>query len=295
MSRQETFALLKSAAMKCNRYNVPRLGASLAYYALLSMAPLLILLVAIGGLVLNRSTAEHNLLQQAQDIVGPAGAKTLRSVIDNAHHARSGIFASIVAVATLFFGASGVFTELRDSLNTIWDAKVNDSSGWNAMLWQRIVAFGMILALGFLLLLSLLLSTILGVVEKFLGGLLPLHWATLGEISNLIFSLLAMAVLFALIFKFVPAVPIDWKDVVVGALVTSLLFSVGRGLLALYLRTAAVGSTYGAAGSLVALVVWVYYSAQIFFYGASLTRIYADTYGSYANRREAKLGRAAAL
>ncbi len=217
-------------------------------------------------------------------MVGPSAAKAIQSVLENAQQKSSGIIASIIALVTLMFGASGVFVELRDSLNTIWDAPPSPSSTWRNLIWQRIVSFGMVLALGFLLLVSLVLSATLAVVTKFFQGYLPLSAAIWGEVANFIVPLLAISVLFALIFKFVPEVPIHWRDVVIGAVATAILFEIGKALLALYLATAAVGSTYGAAGSLVAFVVWVYYSAQIFFFGAVFTQVYANTVGSHSTR-----------
>lgn len=294
MTKNEAYELVKVAAIKWNAHNAPRLGAALAYYSLLSLAPLLILVVAICGAVFTHRTAEQDILRQAQQLVGDSGAKTLQSLIDNTHHAKSGLIASAVAIVTLFFGASGVFVELRDSLNLIWDVPENGSSLRGAV-WQRLVSFGMVLALGFLLLISLLLTAALGLVEKFFAGFLPVHAAIVGELANAGFLLVAIAALFALIFKFVPEARIAWRDVVVGAAATAALFMIGRGLLALYLATAGVGSTYGAAGSLVALVVWVYYSAQIFFFGAVFTKVYADRFGSRTSGpvSNAALGRAA--
>jgi membrane protein len=278
----EALSLLRAAGSKWNACNAPRLGASLAYYTLLSLAPLLILLVAICGLVFTRSAAESNLFRQLQTVLGHSEAEALRVVFTSAHHIGSGAIASAIAIATLFFGASGVFVELRDSLNLIWDAPGGAWHGWRSMVTQRLTSFVAMLALGFLLLLSLVMSTVLGVIGRFFGGLVPAGAAIGGEVLNLIVSPLAVAVLFALIFKFVPDVPIGWRDVVVGAVVTSILFGLGRALLSFYLATAGVGSAYGAAGSLVALVAWVYYSAQIFFFGAILTRVYADSHGSRA-------------
>ena len=271
--------LVKETAVKWSDNNAPRLGASLAFYTLLSLAPLVILVVAICGLFLSRTTAEQDLLGQARQLVGYSGADTLRAMVDNAGHGSSGIIASTIAIITLIFGASGVFVELRDSLNTIWDVKLT-SGGVKTFVVRRLVTFGMVLALGFLLLVSLLISAVIGIVEHYFMRFLPVGTALVGEVSNVILSLAAITILFALIFKFVPDAPIDWRDVGIGALVTALLFTVGRGVLALYFATAGVGSTYGAAGSLVALVVWVYYSAQIFFFGAIFTRVYADRYGS---------------
>jgi membrane protein len=249
---------------------------------LLSLAPLLILLVAICSIVFTRSAAESNLLEQLQHIVGSSTANTLRTIFDSTRHRGSGAIAGAAAVLILLFGASGVFVELRDSLNLIWDAHSAAWSGWREIIVQRLTSFAAVLALGLLLLASLIVSAALGVIARFFGGLVPAGAAIGGEVLNLIVTPLGIAALFALIFKFVPDVPIAWRDVVVGAIVTSILFSLGRAVLSFYIRTAGVGSAYGAAGSLVALIVWVYYSAQIFFFGAILTRVYADTHGSRA-------------
>jgi len=286
MTFKDFVALLKSAAAKWSKHNAPRLGAALAYYTLLSLAPLLILVVAICGLVLSKSAAERDLLGQVQNVIGYSGAKTVQMLIDNTHQASTGVFATVVALITLMFGASGVFVELRDSLNTIWDAPRRESSTWRDLILQRLVSFGMVLSLGFLLLVSLLLTAGIAITEKFFGGFVPFHFALFGQILNTIVSVTAIALLFALIFKFVPDLPIRWREVAVGAIATAILFSLGKYLLALYLATAGVGSTYGAAGSLVALIVWVYYSAQIFFFGAVFTRAYADRLGPPAAKTE---------
>lgn len=286
MTFKDFLALSKSAAAKWSAHNAPRLGASLAYYTLLSLAPLLVLIVAICGLVLSKSEVERDLLRQVQSVFGYAGVKTIKMLIDNTHQASTGVVATVVALVTLLFGASGVFIELRSSLNTIWDAPPRESSNWWDVILQRLVSFGMVLSLGFLLLVSLLLTTAIGLVEKFFGQLVPVHFVLFGEILNAVFSVVAIALLFALIFKFVPELPIRWREVAVGAVATAILFTLGKYLLALYLATAGVGSTYGAAGSLVAMVVWVYYSAQIFFFGAVFTRAYADRLGSSAAKTE---------
>lgn len=283
-SRKAALQLLQATFKKWSDHNAPRLGAALAYYTLLSIAPLLILIVAICGLVFDRNTAEGQLVDQVGAVAGYATAKTLKSLIDNAHHTGTGVFASAIALVTLFFGASGVFMELRDSLNIIWDAPPSRSSGWRGLIGQRLASFGMVLALGFLLLMSLILSTVLTATEKLFHGYLPVGTAIWSEVTNFVILLVAVSVLFALIFKFVPEVPIAWRDVTIGAIATAVLFDIGKALLALYLGTAAVGSTYGAAGSLMAFVVWVYYSAQIFFFGAVFTKVYADAVGSWAHR-----------
>ena len=287
MTTKDWIGLIKSAADKWSERKAPRLGASLAYYTLLSLAPLMILIVTIVGVVFGEKTAESEVLVQARELVGMNGANTLKMLIDNAHHPGTGIFASIVAIVTLLFGASGVFVELRDSLNEIWDAPPAKSSSWRSLVWQRVASFGMVLAVGFLLLVSLVLTAAFAVIEKFFTGFVPID-AVILEVINFVLSSIAIGVLIALIFKFVPEVPIGWRDVMVGAGATAVLFIVGKSLLALYLSTAGVGSTYGAAGSLVALVVWVYYSAQIFLFGAIFTRVYALAYGTKRNGNPAR-------
>lgn len=274
--------MLKSTALKWSDHNAPRLGAALAYYMLLSIAPLVILVVAVCGIVFNRTVAQRELLLEIQGIAGNAAANTVHILLENARHAGSGSIATAVALITLLFGASGVFVELRESLNTIWNAPRRRSPAWRNLVWQRLVSFAMVLALTLLLLTSLIISAAFTMAGEFFHGLIPVHSAITGQSLESIISFAAIWALFTLIFKFVPDVPIAWRDVWIGAGVTALFFTVGKFLLALYIGTAGVGSTYGAAGSLVALVVWVYYSAQIFFFGAEFTRVYADSFGSHS-------------
>ncbi len=275
-----TKQLLVSTYTRWSRLNAPRLGASLAYYALLSMAPLSILIVAICGLAFGKAESEQYVVDQASNLSGASGAAAVKTLIENARQSGTGIFATTIALITLFFGASGVFVELRNMLSTAWDVPEENNAGIRELIWQRVIAFGMILGLGFLLLASLAFSAVFAFLEKFAKDLIPLPAAVTGEIVNVVVSLVGMSALFALIFKFVPGVPIAWRDVGIGGIVTAVLFVAGRFLLELYLSTSAVASAYGAAGSLVALVVWVYYSAQIFFFGAVFTRVYAELLGS---------------
>lgn len=284
MTAKEALELFKSAGSKWNYYNAPRLGAALAYYTLLSLAPLLILLVTVCALVFNQAAAERDLLTDIRDLVGFPEAEAVKTFLESAHHATNGLVAATAAVLTLLFGASGVFVELRDSLNLIWDAPKPKSSAWRDMVVQRLVSFVMIFALGVLLVASLILNAGEAAIEKSFAVVARFHAALLTQIGEHAVSLLALAALFALIFKFVPTVRIRWRDVIAGAVLTAILFEIGKVLLGFYIGTAAVGSAYGAAGSLIVLVVWVYYSAQIFFFGASFTRVYADTYGSHRGR-----------
>jgi membrane protein len=267
--------LLKETFNRWRDHQAPRLGASVAFYTLLSLAPLLILTAAVIALVFSKETAHQDLVAQARQMMGTRGADIVNSLLANAQQPSSGIFASIVAFLILLFGASGVFIELRGALNTIWEVKAQANAGWKGMLKDRLFSFGMVLSIGFLLLVSLLLSAALAFIGKFFGQLVPIPPALL-EAANFVLSFAVITVLFALMFKFVPAVQISWRDVRVGAIGTALLFTIGKFLLGLYLGKASVGSAYGAAGSLVAMIVWVYYSAQIFFFGAEFTRVYSD-------------------
>jgi membrane protein len=269
--------LLKETFNRWKRHQAPRLGASLAFYTLLSLAPLLILTAAVIALVFSKETVHRELVDQARQMMGARGADIVNSLLANAQRPSSGILASLIASLTLLFGASGVFIELRQALNTIWEAKPETGTGWKSMLKERLFSFGMVLSIGFVLLVSLLLSAALAFFGKFFGHLVPIPPAVL-EAANFVLSFAVITVLFALMFKFVPAVHISWRDVRIGAIGTALLFTIGKVLLGLYLGKASVGSAYGAAGSLVAVIVWVYYSAQIFFFGAEFTRVYSDSH-----------------
>ncbi len=277
MGIRNSVSLLKDTFNKWSDHNATRLGAAVAFYTLLSFAPLLVLLAALAALIFSKQEAQNGLIEQARQMIGARGADTVKSLLENAQKPSSGVFASIVAFVTLLFGASGVFTELRDALNTIWDATPKNSSGLMGMLRQRLFSFGMVLSVGFLLLASLVISAGLALIGKYFGGLVPLPAAVL-EAINFLVSFAVITVLFAFMFKYVPAIHVAWRYVWIGATGTALLFSIGKLLLGLYLGKASVGSAYGAAGSLVAMIVWVYYSAQIFFFGAEFTRVYADAH-----------------
>lgn len=281
MTARTLVALGRSAFAKWNYHEAPRLGAALAYYTLLSTAPLMVLIVAICSLAFDQSTAEQGLLHHIQPLIGTEGTTTIKLLLESAHQRGSGILATGLALLTLLWGASSVFVELRSSLNTIWGLPRSSSSLWS-IVTERLASFAMVLALGVLLLLSLLLSTAFTVFETFFSEFVPLHAALWSEVANVMVTLFATAFLCSLIFRYVPDARIALRDVAIGAVVTSILFTIGKALLALYIGTAAFGSTYGAAGSLVAFVVWVYYSSQIFLFGAVFTRVYADAFGSHA-------------
>jgi membrane protein len=277
MNIKTGIGLLEDTFKKWKAHNAPRMGASVAFYSLLSFAPLLILIAAVIALVFTKETAHKDLVDQARQMMGNRGADIVDSLLANAQKPSAGIVASVIAFLTLLFGASGVFIELRAALNTIWDAKPQTDAGWKGMLKDRLFSFGMVLSIGFLLLVSLILSTALAFIGTFFEQVVPVPPAVL-EAVNFVVSFAVISVLFALMFKFVPAAHIAWRDVLIGAIGTALLFTIGKFLLGLYLGKASVGSAYGAAGSLVAFIVWVYYSAQIFFFGAEFTRVYSDAH-----------------
>jgi membrane protein len=275
MSAKDLLSIVKTTFTAWNKHEAPRLGASLAFYTILSLSPLVIIVVAVGGLIFSRSTAETHILSQVQGMIGPDGGKAVESMLANAQKPAAGILGTIVGLLSLLFGASGVFTELRSALNVIWEVKPEATSGIVALVRERFFSFGMVLSIGFLLLVSLVLSTVLAAVGKFFGGLLPVPAGIL-EVANFLLSYIGVAALFGLIFKFVPEAKVRWTNVWLGACVTAMLFTIGKTLIGLYLGKSSVGSTYGAAGSVIVVIVWVYYSAQIFFFGAEFTHAYAE-------------------
>jgi membrane protein len=255
------------------------MGAALAYYAVFSMAPLLILVIAIAGLVLGKAAAEGELVGQIGGLVGEGGAQALQEMIARASSPKAGVVASVVSVVTITLGATGVFGQLQHALNRIWNTPPPKRSGLGVQVRKRVVAFGMILGIGFLLLVSLALSAALAAVHDLLEEHLPLLGAVLPTL-NFLLSFGLITTLFALIFKVLPDVDMWWRDIWPGAAVTALLFTIGKTLIGLYLGRAGATSVYGAAGSFVLLLLWVYYSAQILFVGAEFTEVYSRRYGS---------------
>ncbi len=258
---------------------VPRLGASLAYYTIFSIAPLLVIAIAIAGLVLDPGEVQQAVLTQMGGLVGPDGAELIKTMLESAQKPATGLLAAGLGVITLLFGALGVFGQLQDALNTIWEVKPKPGRGLRGVMQDRLLSLSMVLVVGFLLLVSLVVSTGLSAVGGLVGGLLPQSEFFL-SLVNFVISFLVITLLFALMFKYLPDAQIDWRDVGVGAAITALLFTVGKQLIGLYLGNAGVTSSYGAAGSLVVLLLWVYYSSQIFLLGAEFTQVYANQLGS---------------
>src|SRR5580704_4437184 len=286
MYRKAAFSLLKKTFSAWNRHEAPRLGAALAFYTILSLSPLVIIVVALAGLIFSRSTAQAHILSQVQGMIGPDGGRAVESMLANAQRPAAGILGTIVGLISLLFGASGVFTELRSALNLIWEVTPEKTSGVVGLLRERFFSFGMVLSIGFLLLVSLVVSTVLAAIGKFFGGLLPVP-SPVVAVLNFFLSYLGVAVLFGLIFRLVPEAKVRWRNVWLGALVTALFFSIGKTLIGMYLGKSSVGSAYGAAGSVIVVIVWVYYSAQIFFFGAEFTHVYGERLSPAAETSDA--------
>jgi membrane protein len=279
MKFKDIFTLLKNAAQEWSEDKASRLAAALSYYTIFSLAPLLVIVIAIAGLVFGQEAAQQELLAQIEGLVGEEGATAIQEMIAGASDTGDSILAAVIGFVLLLFGASGVFAQLQDAMNTMWEVKPKEGRGILAIVKDRILSFGMVLVIGFLLLVSLVLSAALAALSNFMAGLLPANEIIMQVISFAV-SFAVISFLFALIFKYLPDAEVAWGDVWLGAIVTALLFTIGKELIGLYLGRSAVASTYGAAGSLVILLLWVYYSAQILFFGAEFTQVYANRFGS---------------
>jgi membrane protein len=259
--------------------NVPRLGASLAYYTLFSLAPVLVVAIAIGGLIFGEEAVRGEIVGQIQGLLGREGAEAVQAMLEGAARPSSGVAATAAGVVTFFLGSTGAFLELQTALNTIWRVKPkSDGSFFQVLVMQRLISFGLVVAMGFLLVTSLLVSAALAAVHTYMGNTFP-GVVVLWEALNVVVSLGVITLLFAMVYKVLPDVRLGWADVWVGALVTAGLFTIGKLLIGMYLGTTGVASTYGAAGSVIVILVWVYYSAQIILLGAEFTREYVATFG----------------
>jgi membrane protein len=269
------------------RHKGSRLGASLAFYTLLSITPLLLVLVSIVGLVLGHQTAQASIISQVQALVGNEGAAAAQALLEGSRNSTDGIIATAFGLVTLLFGASRVLVELRDALNTIWEVPTPELSRLKELydfIKGQLFSFALVLAIGFILVVSLAMSAWIAALGAWSVAVLPVHEVIL-HIWNFIISFVILTCLFSAVYKFLPDVRIEWPDVILGGAVTSLLFTVGKLALGIYLGKASFASTYGAAASVVILIVWVYYSGQIFFLGAEFTKIFANCYGSQPSRK----------
>jgi membrane protein len=278
-------AVFRQAANAWINDNAPRLGAALAFYTLFSLAPVLIVVVSIAGLVFGQRTAHVDLAHQSQALIGTQGAAAIQSIIEGATNRPAlGWFAATIGALTILIGVSGAFNELQDALNLIWKVDVSKRSFWTFAIIQRLWSFLLVAATGLLLLVFLLVSAGLSAAEKLAGKFLPasiFHW----EIISILGSLFMITIMLALVFKFVPETTIQWSDVLPSAVFTSLLFTVGKLAIGFYLGHSALVSIYGAAASLVVFLIWVYYTAQILLFGAELSHAYANICGSRKDDR----------
>jgi membrane protein len=280
MTARSVWELLKDTGLRWWDNQGMRLGAAVAFYSMLSLAPLVVVVMAVAGLLFGRKAAQGELVEQMRGLAGDQAAEVIQTLLANAYQQPgAGTFATILGVAVLLFGAAGVFNELQDGLNTIWDVPPRPSAGIWSMIKARFLSFSMVLGVAFLLIVSLVVSAALAAVGKYAGSQ-ESHLASVMRIIHLLLSIGLLGVLFALMFKLLPDARITWRDTWVGGMVTAALFGVGKYLIGLYLGSSSIGSAYGAAGSFAVFLAWAYYSAQIFFFGAAFTRAYADRFGS---------------
>ena len=279
------YSLFRDAVEAWIEDYAPSMGAALAYYTLFSVAPLLLIVIGLAGLVFGDDAARGEIFGQLRGLMGDEGAAAAERLLASADKPEGGVLATLTGMAMLLLGAMTVFGELQNALDRIWRAPARKyASGWWNLLRSRLLSFGMILGVAFLLMVSLVVSALVSALGKLWGPSLA-GWESAAHWIDLLVSFAMVTVLFAMIYKLIPRVRIRWRDVWVGAAVTAALFAVGKFVIGLYLGKSSVASAFGAAGSLVVMMVWVYYSAQIFLLGAEFTWIYAHTYGSRRGER----------
>jgi membrane protein len=271
--------IIIGAARGWMNHNASSMGAAVAYYTIFSLAPLLLMLIAIAGLVFGHDVAQGAILQQFEGLIGGNGAQAIQAILRGANSARGGIISIAIGTVTLFIGATSVFAELQRNIDRIWGAAPRLGSDLWRFLKIRLLSFALIVGVGFLLIVSLTVSAGLAALSSLWGSWFQ-QWDLVLQAINVLVSFAVITVLFALIYKVLPSIRIAWDDVWLGAAVTSLLFSLGKFAIGLYIGKSALSSAFGAAGAFVVLIVWVYYSAQIFFLGTEFTYIYATRYGS---------------
>jgi membrane protein len=278
MNPKKFWLILKGTFAEFSEDNVLRLSAALAYYASFSIAPLLVIVVGVAGLAFGHEHVRHQIEDQLKSTLGPDSAKMIESMMSAQKHGSS-LVATIVGLAALLFGAGGVFGQLQDALNTIWEVKTKPGAGVWGLLRNRFLSFSMVLGIGFLLLVSMALTTFLTAISGSIGNLLPISEALI-HILNFIVSFAVIALLFAMIFKYLPDVKVPFSKVWVGAIGTAILFTIGKYLLALYLGRESTKSSFGAAASVILILMWVYYASLILFFGAEFTQVYAKQTGT---------------
>lgn len=285
MNPRDLFLLSRKAVMCWIDDFAPSMGAAISYYTIFSLAPLLVIVIAVAGAIFGQEAVRGEIVGQLQGLIGREGAIAIQGMIRSASEPSKGLVAGAISIGVLVVGATTVFAELQSALDRIWHVpeKAKPTGLW-ALLRARVLSFGLILGLAFLLMVSLLVSTGVAAFGQWAGSLLP-GWETMLLGINIVFSLATTTVLFGMIFKFMPTVRIAWRDVWIGAGVTAVLFEIGKAGIGLYLGKSSVSDSFAAAGSLVVLLAWVYYAAQIFLLGAEFTKVYSDSHGSGAGTR----------
>ncbi len=285
MKLSDIWPLIKEAATAWIDDYAPSMGAAIAYYTMFSLAPLLLIAIAVAALVFGQEVASGEVLAQLRGMMGEEGAQAVQAMLESASQPEQGAMATIVGVLLLIVGATTVFGELQDALDRIWRAPKREGNGlWN-LLRSRLLSFGMILGIGFLLIVSLVMSAALSALGKWMGPMFG-SWEVVAQLVNFVISFALVSVMFAMIYKIMPRVKIAWRDVWTGAIVTALLFTIGKFAIGLYIGKSGVASAFGAAGSLVVLLLWIYYSTQIFLLGAEFTWAYAHRFGSLQGQGE---------
>jgi membrane protein len=283
---QDVKELLVQTWQEWQKDDATRIGAALAYYTTFSLAPLLVVATSVAGLVYGKDAAEGEVTKQLTNMLGEQGAEQVQTMLANAHSHSGGVIATIVGTVAVLIGCGTVFVELQAALNRMWETPPKDEkSGILGWLKKRGLSFGLVLVIGFLLLVSLMVSAVLSGAGEALGARVELPPAIL-SVVNFLVSTAVIGGLFALLYKVLPDQKIDWGDVWVGGLVTALLFSLGKALIGLYLGQSSVASAYGAAGSLAVVLIWIYYSAQLVLFGAEFTQVYANRHGSRSQGRQ---------
>jgi membrane protein len=272
------WGLLREAATSWVNDHAQRLGAALSFYTILAVSPLFVIVFFIVNLWLDTTSAREQIFDQLRDLIGPQGTHALQTILVNPRQQAQGPVAGAIAIGALLITATGLFLELQDDLNLIWGVEKKPGQGMRSFIKNRLLSFAMVIGIGFLLLVSLVVSAALAALNKYFSGMIP-GATTFWQVVSVLVSLGVITLLFAMIYKVLPDVKIAWCDVWVGAAITALLFTTGKFLLGMYLGRSAVASAYGAAGSAGIILLWVYYSAQILFFGAELTRVYACRFG----------------
>jgi membrane protein len=278
-SQRGVYRLIRAAFSEWSDDKAPRLGAALSYYTVFALAPVLVVAISVAGLAFGQEAAQGQIMTELRAMFGPETALMVQEMLAKSAQRSAGIIGAVVGTATLLLGATAVMIELESALNVVWKVKPRAGQGVRGLIKNRILSLGLVLTLGFLLLVSLAASALLGALGGVLERMSFPGAATVGQILSNLVTLGVITVFFALVFKYLPDAKIAWRDVWVGGLVTSVLFHVGKIGIGVYLGHATVGSTFGAAGSLAILLVWVYYTAQIVLLGAEITRQYALRYG----------------